>query len=172
MDIDLCLLWDKQKHQQWASNFDKIGGVFTKIEDLCKVLKVDVRQSEQDLTPMSIISSSSTTDLNELDPSFMYSQLLKEILLEDKSTSLEKKQLVDFCRLHYAGNDEELKVIDEFEQKYPRPSVIWWYTRECFVYPMLNKALRTQDIDIIMKMGFVVRDLHRHLDQLHKQQNR
>jgi tetratricopeptide (TPR) repeat protein len=162
---------DKQKHQRWASNFNKVKGLFTNIEDLCNQLKLDVRQSDNELTPISIISSSSTTDLNELDPSFMYSQLLKEILLENQSTPQEKKELVDFCRLHYTDNNQELVVIDEFERKYPRPSLIWWYTRECFLYPMLNKAPRTQDIQMIIKMGFVVRDLHRHIEQLHAEQN-
>ncbi|CAF0716325.1 unnamed protein product [Adineta steineri] len=32
---------------------------------------------------------------------------------------------------------------------------------------MLNKALRTQDIEIILKMGFFVSDLHRQIKYLH-----
>jgi hypothetical protein len=36
---------------------------------------------------------------------------------------------------------------------------------------MLNKALRTQDIEIILKMGFFVRDLHRKIQELHIQLN-
>jgi tetratricopeptide (TPR) repeat protein len=36
---------------------------------------------------------------------------------------------------------------------------------------MLNKALRTQDIEIIIKMGFFIRDLHQQIEQLHARQN-
>ncbi|CAF3832818.1 unnamed protein product [Rotaria sp. Silwood1] len=100
----------------------------------------------------------------------MYSQLLKEILLEDEYDEQQKKTLVNFCQDHYAGNNSELKIIDEFEQKYPEPSDIWWYTRECFLYRMVNKALRTQDIEVIMKMGFFIRGLHQHIEQFHSQQ--
>ncbi|CAF4434233.1 unnamed protein product, partial [Adineta steineri] len=32
---------------------------------------------------------------------------------------------------------------------------------------MLNKALRTQDIEIIIKMGFFIRDLHQQIELLH-----
>jgi hypothetical protein len=35
---------------------------------------------------------------------------------------------------------------------------------------MLNRALRVMDVDIIIKMGFFVGDLHRQVEQLHKEQ--
>ena len=79
----------------------------------------------------------------------MYSQLLKEILLQFPQDPTSKKELVDFCRQQYADSPGELKVIDEFERDYDRPSPIWWYTRESFTYSMLNKALRTQDIETV-----------------------
>jgi hypothetical protein len=93
----------------------------------------------------------------------MYLQLLKEILLEFPYNPISKKELGDFCRLHYADSPGELKVTDEFERDYARPSPIWWYTTECFTYSMLNKVLRTQDIEIILKMGFFIRDLHQQI---------
>jgi len=34
-------------------------------------------------------------------------------------------------------------------------------------FSIFNKALRTQNIDIILKMGFFVRDLHRQIEELH-----
>jgi tetratricopeptide (TPR) repeat protein len=58
-------------------------------------------------------------------------------------------------------------VIGEFERDYDHPSPIWWYTRECFIYAMLNKALRIQDVEIILNMGFFLRDLHRQIEHLH-----
>ena len=35
---------------------------------------------------------------------------------------------------------------------------------------MLNRALRMSDVDIIIKMGFFIGDLHRQIEQLHKEQ--
>jgi tetratricopeptide (TPR) repeat protein len=157
------------KHEQWINNYRKIKGIFTKIEYICDGLKQDVRQCETDLTPISIVSNRSTTNFDELDQSFMYSQLLKEILLELEDDDKTKKEFVDFCREQYADNNDELKVIDEFDRDYNKSSSIWWYTRECFIYLMLNKALRTQDVEIIIRMGFFVRDLHQQIEQLYSQ---
>ncbi|CAF0750095.1 unnamed protein product [Adineta steineri] len=39
-----------------------------------------------------------------------------------------------------------------------------------FLYPMLNRALRLMDCDIITHMGFFIGDLHRQIEQLHKEQ--
>ncbi len=47
---------------------------------------------------------------------------------------------------------------------------ICWYTYECFLYTIRNHALRLKDVVIIIKMGFFVSDLHRHIEQLHPEQ--
>jgi tetratricopeptide (TPR) repeat protein len=162
---------DNSKHEHWFQECKKVKGVFTQIETLCDALKRSIRRSENDLIPISIVSSHSTINLNELDQSFMYSQLLKEILLEREYDAKEKEQFIDFCRLYYSDNVGELEVINEFEQKYPAPSSIWWYTRDCFIYTILNKALRILDVQIILKMGFLVRNLHVQINQLHSEMN-
>jgi hypothetical protein len=129
---------NKQINEEWAEIYQKVIGVFTHIQAICNALKQDVHQSENNLTPMSIISTISSTNMNEL---------------------------VHFCRQQYAESPREWKVIDEFVRDYDRSSPIWWYTRECFIYSMLNKALRTQDIEIIIKTGFFIRDLHRQIQK-------
>jgi tetratricopeptide (TPR) repeat protein len=48
-------------------------------------------------------------------------------------------------------------------------SPIWWYSRDSFIYSMLNRALRTQDIEVILKMGFFIQELHKHIQQLHSE---
>jgi hypothetical protein len=35
---------------------------------------------------------------------------------------------------------------------------------------MLNRALRLMEVDLIIKMGFFVRDLHQHIAALHAEQ--
>jgi hypothetical protein len=106
-----------------------------------------------------------------LDSSFVYSKLFKEILIgmnrDERIMDKAKEDFVDFCRIQYANNPIELNVIEEFRRDYSQPSPIWWYTRQCFVYSMLNRAVETDDIDILLKMGFVICDLHQHLRELH-----
>ena len=64
-------------------------------------------------------------------------------------------------------NENELK---DFESRYHQKSPIWWYTCEIFLYGMLNPALRSLEMETMAKLGFVIRNLHQQLDQLHKEQ--
>ena len=101
----------------------------------------------------------------------MYSQLIKEILLELPRDGNNKTEFADFCRNFCAKSSTECQKIDKFEQEYDRPSPIWWYTKEPFIYSTLNQALRIQDTDTILKMGFIVRDIHCQIEELHNEAN-
>ena len=156
---------NSSKYEQWALEWTKVKGVFTQIEAICDTLKRDTQQCDHD----SILISVTSKDLDRLEPSFMYTQLLKEILLDMEYDDKAKTELVEFCREQFHDNPHELQIIDEFERDYHAHTPIWWYTCECFTYQMLNRALRIQDVEIIIKMGFFLRDVHRHIEELHSQ---
>ncbi|CAF3818168.1 unnamed protein product [Adineta steineri] len=162
----------KIKHEQWAKDWPKIKGVFTQIEPICDALKQTTQKCEQNITPISFVTANEVSDQNfdQLDQSFMYTQILKEILFEIKYNQQSIKDLVSYCREQYAGNSNEIQIIDGFEENYRKHSPIWWYTYSCFIHSMLNRALRTHEVDIIIKMGFFIQDLHRQIDKLHKEQ--
>jgi hypothetical protein len=147
--------------------------VFTEIAPICEALKQAAQQCEQNAISISFMATSgdvSKKNLDQLDPSFMYTQILKEILLAINFEPKHFTEFIDYCRDVFAENDGELKNIKQFEGKYRDETPIWWYTFECFLYPMLNRALRLMDVDSIIKMGFFISDLHRHIEQLHKKQ--
>jgi tetratricopeptide (TPR) repeat protein len=164
---------NKRYHEQWAKYWPKIKGVFTEISPICEVLKQAAQQCEQDAISMSFMGTSgdvSNKKLDQLDPSFMYTTIMKEILLIIKFEQQHFMEFIQHCREVLADNESELKNVQKFERKYRDETPIWWYTFECFLYPMLNRALRLMDVDIIIKMGFFIGDLHRHIEQLHKEQ--
>ena len=100
----------------------------------------------------------------------MYTQIFKEILLEMDHDDKSMDDLVAHCRTLHCDNRAELTIINEFQNTYRAKSAIWWYTRECFTYQMLNRALRTLEGDTIIKMGFFMRDLHLQIEDLYRQQ--
>ncbi|CAF2883632.1 unnamed protein product [Rotaria sp. Silwood2] len=162
-------------HHRWTENWKKIQLVSDQIERICQSLVKDTSQCEQDLTPTSILSSndSSNQNLAQVNSSFMYSQLIKEILLEMTYDERAIEVLVDFCRNRFQDNQHELKIIEEFQKDYRKYSPIWWYTRECFTYKMLNRGLRTFNINIISVMGFFMKDIHQQIKEIHsKRSNR
>jgi tetratricopeptide (TPR) repeat protein len=164
---------NKRYHEQWAKEWSKIKGVFTQIAPICEALKQVAQQCEQNAISISFIATSvgnSKKNLDQLGPSFMYTQILKEILLTIKFEPKHFTEFIDYCRGVLAENSAELKNVDKLRRKYRNETPIWWYTYECFLYPMLNRAVRLMDVDIIMKLGFFIGDLHRHIEELHKEQ--
>ena len=164
---------NKEYHEQWSKKWSKVKGVHTKIVPICEALKEAAQQCEQNAMPMSFVTANedpSKKNLDQLDPTFMYSQILKEILLTIKFEHKHFKEFIDYCRTAFAGNDAELENIDQFKRTYYDKTPVWWYTCECFLYPMLNCALRLIDVDLIIKIGFFIDDLHQQIERLHKEQ--
>ncbi|CAF1181871.1 unnamed protein product [Adineta steineri] len=159
---------NKKHHEQWAKDWPKIKGVFTDITPICEALKDAAHQCEQNAISMSFVGT--YKKLDQLDPSFMYTQILKEILLTIKFNQKHIQDYINYCRDAFKGNTKEVKNIKQLESQYHNKTPIYWYTCEMFLYPMLNRALRLMDGDIITRMGFFIGDLHRHIEQLHQEQ--
>ncbi|CAF4992215.1 unnamed protein product [Rotaria sp. Silwood1] len=156
---------DLSKYEQWATEkWPKVRGVFTDIDSICDSLRQAARECDDD--DMKITG--------QIEPSFMYSMLFKEIVLEIHF-DLEKEipALAEYARQVYKDKPEQLPIIDEFVQQYNgniNNSPVRWYTAECFTYKMLNKALGRLDVATLLKTGFFMRDLHRNIEELHKKQ--
>jgi hypothetical protein len=72
------------QHQQWSKAWIKIKRVCTEIASICESLQHAMRQSKQDYIPVSfaaIDKDAANQILNQLEPSFMYTQIFKEILV-------------------------------------------------------------------------------------------
>ncbi|CAF4144036.1 unnamed protein product [Adineta steineri] len=109
----------------------------------------------------------SADDLNQLEPTFMYTQIFKDILLDMEHSELAIKQFAAYCR---NNNSVSPINIDRFENEYHAQLAIWWYTSSSNIYSMLNYALRSMEGDTIINMGFFIHDLHHEIQQLHEQQ--
>ncbi|CAF4753304.1 unnamed protein product [Rotaria socialis] len=86
-----------------------------------------------------------------------------------------KNEMLRACRLVYQNNEAELNRINEFEKKYnhdpdsDKKEAIFWYTRDSFVYRLVNQALRTGDPDVIHPYRFFINDLYSELLSIHRQ---
>ncbi|CAF1135405.1 unnamed protein product [Adineta ricciae] len=161
-------------HQQWTKDWNKIKGVHNNIKDICDALKASIKQVNQDSIHISFVTTNEamfSENLNQLDPNYIYIQIFKYILLKREHYQEQATEiLAAYCCNLYSGNIDELNVIDEFKNDYDPKHAIWWYTRESFIYQMLNRALRTLDADIIVRIGFFIHDLYQQIDQLYMQQ--
>ena len=147
---------NKSRHEEWTKKWAKVKGIHTDIKPICEALQLAAKQCNEDSIAMSFVSvdeGASSESLNQLEPTFMYTQIFKEILLDMEHDPQVIKDLANYCRALHENNVNELMIIDEFEQNYRSKSAIWWYTRECFTYQMLNRALRTLEGDTIINIG-------------------
>jgi tetratricopeptide (TPR) repeat protein len=164
---------NKTRHEQLAQQWPKVKGVFTDITPICEALKEAVQECDQNTISMSFVATSDDTtnkNLNELDQSFMYTQILKEILLTIDFESEHFKEFITYCKEQFDGNPAELRNVDKLEREYHRHEPIWWYTYQCFLYSMLNRALRVMEIDLVVKLGIFIRDIHQNITRLHAEQ--
>ncbi|CAF1525091.1 unnamed protein product, partial [Rotaria sp. Silwood1] len=156
----IYVLCDNQSiHEEWAKTIPKVKGIYTQIEPICKALQIDQENCDRAMISISF---------NRIDPLFMYTQLLKEALLQIEDDDAKSiKELVEYCRLQ---SDASEKTLEKIEEEYRNHSPIWWYTGPYFIYSMLNCGLRQMDVDIILNMGFFIRHLHNHITELYREQ--
>ncbi|CAF2879297.1 unnamed protein product [Rotaria sp. Silwood2] len=105
---------EQEKYEEWTKNWSKIKGIFSEITQICDSVQQCARQCDEDSIVISAASS-----LNQIEPSFVYTQLFKEIILEinfDDNKTI--KDLVEYACNKYTGNDQQLKIIDEFAREY------------------------------------------------------
>ena len=182
-------------HRQTYEMSPKVHGIYTDLKSLCTQLyqlpylrekrRKGLLRTDFNITSISSVTDPSssnaitTTATSQLPPllsaettrrqeaEFMYAQLLRDILIEIESG---EEEIIEFCRQKYANNQTELNVIEEFKDYYDPCNAIFWYTRDTFLYGLLNKAWREQDIDILYSLRYFIKDLHLQLKERHMSQ--
>ena len=125
------------------------------------------RKQYQDFISPSLYGQySHATTLNY---SFMMFEFLVDLLLVNKDVG-GMEELIQLCKVEYQGNELEEDRIAKFQEKYTAETSIEWYTKDCFVYRILNKALRFQDIDVLVAFRFFITDIHQQLTKLQQDQ--
>ena len=157
----------QQIHQQWAKRFAKIKGVVVDFPDLLHRIRIDHIDSHQpdQLLTIYIHRRNPDKSTNDLNGDYLHSQLLVNCLLKMKSNSNDRNEFIENCKSQQKENSSELSLIDEFHREYSCESALWWYTRDSFIYRMLNKALRVQHVHSLYLFRFVIIDMKRQIEK-------
>ena len=164
---------------EYTKHTSQVRGVFPTINQLLPQLSKDVRRAQEDdthliLTYMGDPSQPhrSLVDLQSSKAEFEWRQTLIDVILDTPMPSMENiyQDLIDEWRLVYRNNAVQTGFIDEFEATYDPSNAIYWYTRDTFLYKMVNMALRAENIAVIWRLRFYIHDLYQTLKQLHQQQ--
>ncbi|CAF2988083.1 unnamed protein product [Rotaria sp. Silwood2] len=161
---------DKKKNEIWSKAFIKIKGIFTKFDELIEKLKSDqerqIHVKVDDPLLIHIFTTRNNPDqsTSALNLKFVRHNLFLDSLLQMKPTVKDKDELISRCSELYKSNSSQLSIIREFQEKYRPDQALWWYTRETFLYRLLNKALRIQNIDLLFVFRFFIFDIQRQLE--------
>jgi predicted negative regulator of RcsB-dependent stress response len=94
-----------------------------------------------------------------------------ELLKQMPQTEQAKDIMLNKCQDYYRGNKSEMKLIETFRNTYTSDKAIDWYTRDSFVYRLVNRAFRTEDVTLWYLFRYYVSDLCTQLESVHKEQN-
>ncbi|CAF1413059.1 unnamed protein product, partial [Rotaria sordida] len=115
-----------------------------------------------------IMAETDPQNVDQLEPTYMYSQLFKEFILDiDEDDTKSLNNLVSYCRSKSISETE----LQNFQREYHQKSPIWWYTSSTSLRNMLDQALQSLDMETMTKMAFFIRSLHRQLEQLYNEQS-
>ncbi|CAF2060352.1 unnamed protein product [Rotaria magnacalcarata] len=153
--------FDKEANLQWSQPYKKVKAVCTKLDELIDIIRVDQknRGRNEEALAVNILDRSST----ELNGDFLHSQLLIDVLIRMTPSQQDENELLALLKKEYKSNEDELKLVNEFYMAYESSKAISWYTRESFLYRVMNKALRVRNVELIFLFRTVIRDLYEQL---------
>jgi tetratricopeptide (TPR) repeat protein len=163
---------NKKQYESLKNDYDKIIGIFVDQDDLLKSIRQTLDFLEKQAMAFCLFDqkSKSSRDLSKESATFLCHQLLFHVLEQMPQNEQSKDELLQKCEEYYRFNDKELKKIDKFRKNYSHGKAIQWYTEECFLYRLLNKALRTENIELIYSFRFFIIDLCSEIKHEHSKQ--
>ncbi|CAF3863078.1 unnamed protein product [Rotaria sp. Silwood1] len=154
---------NKKKNKKWASQYPKVKLITTDLDELTRRIEKDHVKGKKIEEQFSItfLENDSAADRSSigLNGQYLQFQLLMDSLLRIEGTEEDKEELISVCKKKYKDNKKELHNVREFKNNYKPDKALWWYTRESFLYRMLNKALRVQDTNSLYLLRFFIYDL-------------
>ncbi|CAF1189331.1 unnamed protein product [Adineta ricciae] len=153
---------DRKKYVPMLKRYSKITDIFIDQDSLMRSVQKTMYFIRKQAMTFSLFDEQkqrSTHDVSKDFGSFTWFQLLIDILRKIPQTDRSKQDMLDKCREYYALNQIERRKIEQFELTYAPHKAIEWYTRDSFVYRLVNKALRTENPEIIYLFRFYILDL-------------
>ncbi|CAF4692483.1 unnamed protein product, partial [Rotaria sp. Silwood1] len=153
-----------------------VAGLYTNLDKLRGILSNDVRTFTRnyDISPQIIERNLQFHELtfnSDKKSSSRAIPYLIDVLRKRIPNENGREIFLEKTRRYYTGNSSILEMIAEFERTYNSENAVWWYTRDTFLYRLLNKALRAQNIDMMTSLHFFIVDLNNQISLNYKGKN-
>ena len=160
-----------ENYKEQGREITKLLGVFDELDPLLCALNqrlIDFRKTYSVGSSLLFKAhDSSLKNLSKENATFMWFHLLLQALYRLPRTDEARLRMIQACVNHYADNVVQSRMIEEFRKTYKPDHSVEWYTRDSFVYRIINRALRRQNIETIFTFFPFIGDLHDQLKLLH-----
>ncbi|CAF3078285.1 unnamed protein product [Rotaria sp. Silwood2] len=137
-------------------NFRKVRGHFETIDKLVRQITYDKKYIASNLLTINSFPTCSTLESYDIsnqmsnnniqEATFMYSQILRNIFINEIYKDIDKNEMIEFFRQQYNENETELEKIDKFERE---------YTIERAIYcEFLSTSKKRELAEIYIQRGF------------------
>jgi hypothetical protein len=106
---------------------------------------------------ISVIDSTLKQNMNEMNITFMYTHILKEIIEQMEFHQESVNDFAEYCRKKFSEDSNKRQIIEKFEQEYFHHEPLWWYTNQWLLCSLLNRAVCTMELDMIIQMTLKTR---------------
>ena len=162
-------------HMEQSTSIDVHAEIFFSIDHMVHQLTKDAKTFLDQTVTSTIIYTEektfrklSTKTDNVL---VMWSKFLIQTLLNIPRTKYRGRHYLLYeLGLQYKDDSRYQDEIKRFETTYESKDAIQWYTRDSFLYRILNQAFRTENIDLIYRYRFFFVDLYKNIERLHVEQ--
>ncbi len=153
---------NKEYHETWAKNYQKVECVETEIKIILDKIQHNLEKLLKKENSFQMNLPAFAPVFNDSDKSEMNSlHLFLKMIPNFKNRDKAKSDFVSLSKRVYS-NPNELKLIEEFAQTYNdynKEQTLLWYTRESFLYKMANKCLRIATSDSIQYCRLLLKDI-------------
>ncbi|CAF0925630.1 unnamed protein product [Adineta steineri] len=151
---------DKQiiNELEFKLKYPKIIDIYTNQNDLFNSIKENILLIEKQIFIYSLFNPK-IQNLTHESALFRWYQMLINILKQIPHNEYKRDEILNKCLQYYRMNNYELDTIISFRQSYTAQQAIQWYTKECFLYRFLNRALYIHDIEYLYSFQYFLIDI-------------
>lgn len=148
--------------------YSNLIGIFDNLTELINRLCKDMLLIYRDVLQISVSSineiriEQSLTNINDDTVMFLWNQILVHYLIESSYMGINidmeesKEIMLKQCRIEYENNKTTLNDIETFRETANANNILQWYTKDGFLYRLLNKVFRTQNTELICKFQYAI----------------
>ncbi|CAF3862702.1 unnamed protein product, partial [Rotaria sp. Silwood1] len=164
----------KETYEPLRKSYPKLIGIYNDPKELKQAIQEEVDLLQAHLETFNFYNKNeqkSMCDLSKRPATHRWLLTFKDFVIRLPKDEKAKSEMIKMCTNYYRGNKIELKHIQEFDKTYKPEHAISWYTRASFVYKLVNKALRTEDIEQLYIFRFYISDLCKQIATTEKKNN-